>query len=869
MKSILSLIITLLTVSFNLQSQITVYSEDFTTGFNGWTSISVADPNDFWQATSGYMEMTGFGGSSDDDWLISPSINMDAQNKEYLMFDYNDYFAGDMLELYYSTNYNGSGNLTDFQSATWTNIPLNLLDINNVSCFTTLFHSNPAIDVDFITGANVYFAFRYTSTASVSKLYKVDNFHIEAEYYTSVESSIISGTACQNLKTEVFNLISQQERVIDYTSNDYDIWDAYLITDRRMNDAGTAEIVWDMFTDKPSTTGEFEFDHCANRDNGSCPGGEGQCYNREHSLPKSWWGGNSNYPTDKQYFDLHHLVPSDRQMNSYKSNWPLGVVTSVSNIGSNGVKFGSNSSYPCGGTYFEPIDEYKGDYARMYLFMATRYENLIAGWETITTIGDCALSGDSYIPFEPWLMDILLAWHSADPVSQKEIDRNNAVYALQGNRNPFIDNPQWVGYIWGDLLGNTCSDLANPCSSPATSTDTHVVCDSLLWIDGTTYYSNNTSAQYTFVGGSVLGCDSIVTLDLTVVPSPSISVGSFLDPTTCGGSDGEITVSGSGAGTIEWSGTATGSTAVTLPYTITGLAAGSYDVVFTDGCTSNTISQGLTDPGAPTAPIVTVDNQCGQTVLTATGSNLVWSTGESTSSIVVTDTNAYFVSATSGVCTSSATTVTSEPLQAVSYIDVISSCDAYTWIDGNEYTSSNNSATYTFANGAANGCDSTVYLDLTITTINTSVSGSGISIVADNQFMDAYQWIDCNSGQPIVGETQSYFEAPYNGNFAVIIYQGTCSDTSNCIQINSVGMEELNPVDIKVYPVPADDFVEISVTQSNAEYEVYNMLGALIYSGEISGNEIEKIDVRSWENAVYLVVFKLENSTEIRKLVIQ
>ncbi len=333
--------------SFHGFAQLTVLSEDFNTGIGSFTAIDVLDPTGVWTSNAGVMEMNGFGGTDDEDWLISPAIDLDVQEDEFLIFDYNDVFNGPLIELYYSTDYNGGGTVPDLQAATWSTLSLDVLDIAATTCFSTLYHPHRAVDISGINGGNVYFAFKYTSTAGASKQYRIDNFKILAEYYGSVHTYLDGGGSCEGLMNELHETIKTQQTVIQYTSSNYDLWDALLITDRRVNDAGTAEIVWDMFTDIPTGTGEFEYDHCTNRDNGSCPGGEGNCYNREHTFPRSWWGGTTAYPTDTFNFDLHHVTPSDRQLNTYKLNYPPGVVTTPVNTGTNGFKVGFNSTYPC------------------------------------------------------------------------------------------------------------------------------------------------------------------------------------------------------------------------------------------------------------------------------------------------------------------------------------------------------------------------------------------------------------------------------------------------------------------------------------------------------------------------------------------
>lgn len=160
----------------------------------------------------------------------------------------------------------------------------------------------------------------------------------------------------------------------------------------------------------------------------------------EHSFPKSWWGGYENFA----YKDLFHLYPSDSYTNGIKGNLPLGEVVFTPTFDNGKSKVGQNGF---GDFYFdncfEPADEYKGDFARSYMYVATIYENLSNLWNSPM------LTNTTYPVWKPWAIDLLLKWHAQDPVSSKEIQRNEAVYAIQGNRNPFIDHPELADYIWG------------------------------------------------------------------------------------------------------------------------------------------------------------------------------------------------------------------------------------------------------------------------------------------------------------------------------------------------------------------------------------------------------------------------------------
>ncbi len=146
--------------------------------------------------------------------------------------------------------------------------------------------------------------------------------------------------------------------------------------------------------------------------------------------------------------DIFHLIPTDGKVNNIRSNYPYGKVDNPSTTTLNGSKLGSCSWPGYSGTVFEPVDEYKGDIARIYFYMATRYEDVISGWYNNSPQADAALQNNSFPVFENWFLEMLGEWHVNDPVSQKEIDRNNAVYAIQQNRNPFVDHPEWVYDVW-------------------------------------------------------------------------------------------------------------------------------------------------------------------------------------------------------------------------------------------------------------------------------------------------------------------------------------------------------------------------------------------------------------------------------------
>jgi len=162
---------------------------------------------------------------------------------------------------------------------------------------------------------------------------------------------------------------------------------------------------------------------------------EGKCYNREHSWPKSWWGGSNRFDS---FTDLHHLFPTDGYVNFRRGNLPFGeVISPITYESTNGAKIGRcrhNPRRKC----FEPHFQYKGDLARVYFYMSVRY---------MKTFRCCIKEGIKKWKMDSWLLRILKKWHVEDPVSPKERIRNDKIYMIQGNRNPFVDNPTWVKLI--------------------------------------------------------------------------------------------------------------------------------------------------------------------------------------------------------------------------------------------------------------------------------------------------------------------------------------------------------------------------------------------------------------------------------------
>ena len=234
---------------------------------------------------------------------------------------------------------------------------------------------------------------------------------IPSGYYNNA-----NGKTGDELKTALHDII-KGHNVVSYNG----LLDAFAYTDCKPNGK-----IWDIYSNieyslNSGLCGEYEQ--------------EGDCWNREHTWPQSWF---SEQTTPRS--DLFHVYPTDGFVNGQRGNYPYGEVNNPTYTSGNGSKLGPCATSGYSGKVFEPIDEYKGDIARSYFYMSVRYYGEDDDW------GTSGMTNKSEI--KSWAMTMLLRWNDNDPVSDKEIARNNAVYGYQDNRNPFIDHPEYAHMIW-------------------------------------------------------------------------------------------------------------------------------------------------------------------------------------------------------------------------------------------------------------------------------------------------------------------------------------------------------------------------------------------------------------------------------------
>lgn len=261
---------------------------------------------------------------------------------------------------------------------------------------------------------------------------------IPLDYYNSLD-----GLKGRDLKNAVHEIIANNVSMLSYGSGNNKTWWGFYVTDRRSDNT-----VVDRYSNDRRTFGS----------RGSSISG----MNIEHSFPKSWWGGAEN----NAYKDLYNLMPCEQKINSTKSNYPMGIVINPTPAGDNGcTRVGRGSD---GKNYWEPADKWKGDFARGYMYMATAYQNFT--WQGSAALQ--ILQQGQYPTLQAWATDLFMTWARADKVDDIEVKRNNDVKSLQGNRNPFVDFPNLMEYIWGDSTSIAFHPATSIKSAPATGSIT-------------------------------------------------------------------------------------------------------------------------------------------------------------------------------------------------------------------------------------------------------------------------------------------------------------------------------------------------------------------------------------------------------------
>ncbi len=258
---------------------------------------------------------------------------------------------------------------------------------------------------------------RWLSASAMMLATLVVEAQIPEGYYASLK-----GKSGEQLKTAIHEVIKKAS-VLSYGSGEDRTWSGFYKTDRNADNS---------CIDRYSTNVRYFTSET------SAPSG----MNIEHSFPKSWWGGDEN----QAYKDLYNLMPSDSKANSAKSNYPMGEVSGTATYDNGAVKIGQGTN---GSKVWEPIDKWKGDFSRGMMYMATAYQDFTWKGDMYPNI----LQQGAYPTLKQWAYTLYIKWAKADKVDEIEIKRNDAVCKIQGNRNPYVDFPNLMEYVWGDSIG--------------------------------------------------------------------------------------------------------------------------------------------------------------------------------------------------------------------------------------------------------------------------------------------------------------------------------------------------------------------------------------------------------------------------------
>ncbi len=653
------------------------------------------------------------------------------------------------------------------------------------------------------------------------------------------------------LKTQLYNIIKGHTDqgyaglYVTYETSDIDSF---------YENDGT---VLDMYSENPTSVDPYNYSISSAQRCGTYSK-EGDCYNREHIIPQSVFS--ENFPMKS---DAHSVTPTDGQVNNLRSNFPHGTVATVTTTSLNGSKLGTSGIAGYSGPIFEPLDEFKGDIARMYFYFATRYENTVAGYSFPM------FNGTTDQVFTPAFLTMLLTWHAQDPVNAREITRNNAIYARQNNRNPYIDRPELVQAVW-----NPVPDLENPTAATnlavtgttsstvslswTAATDNIAVTNYEIYMNGvlkSSVSSSNVATTVTGLLASTAYSFYVIAKDAAINSSPASNtvIGTttiFIPDTQNPTAATNVTVTGSSSNTVSLSWTAgTDNTAVTgydiymnatFKASVTGITAivnglnpsttYSFYVVAKDAA-GNLSPQSNSVNGTTSAlsSSCTSENFEG---IPANNSSYTpprtW-TGNSGVDWTATDARTDQTLTTRAICVRNGLLSASTTSDGIGSLTVTTQQKFTTGSIGNFSLRVNGNVVGTIPYGTPGGAP------ITTTISNINIAGDVTISITDNS----------------------------NGAASRVAF-----DDLSWTCYAGLGLETLSQTEFKIYPNPSNGNFNIIFDDSNAAYnvQIFSLLGQKVF--EQNNSKTEAISVKNLQKGTYLIKVTKDSKSRTEKIII-
>ncbi|MBP4140102.1 endonuclease [Flavobacterium geliluteum] len=664
---------------------------------------------------------------------------------------------------------------------------------------------------------------------------------IPAGYYDTA-----TGTG-YTLKTQLYNIIK------GHTDNGYaGLYITYATSDIDNfyeNDGS----VLDMYSENPTATDPYTYSiattqRCGNYTN------EGDCYNREHIIPQSIFNEASPMRND-----AHFITPTDGKVNGIRSNYPHSVVAVPTITTQNGSKLGESTTAGYTGPVFEPIDEFKGDIARMYFYFATRYENTVAGYSY------AMFNGTSNKVFTPAFLSVLIAWHNQDPVNAREITRNNAIYARQNNRNPYIDHPEYVQAIWNPVADTQAPTAASNLAVTGTTSSTV----SLSWTAGT---DNVAVTSYDIYMNGVIKT-SVPGLTTTIMGLTASTTYSFY-----------VIAKDASVNSSPASNTVNGTTTIFIPDTETPTEPTNLAVT---GSSSSTVSlswTASTDNIGVTSYDVYV-NSAFKSSVSGTTAIVNGLTPVTTYSFYVVAKDAAGNSSLQSNSVNGTTTIISSSCASESFEKIPAAASSY----GTKTWTGDSGLNWTATDARTDQAISTRAICIRNGSLSASISADGIgslTVTTQQKFTTGNSGtfslrVNGNIvgtipfGAPGVETTTTISNINIAGDVTISITDNSNLTTSRVAFDNlswtcysNLNNEEFNSTEFSIYPNPATNQFSVNFKDGDGSFSIaiYSILGQKVFEKQNTTNKI--VETQNLSKGTYILKITKDSKTLTRKLLV-